>query len=81
MVAGTIISAVGGSKVCIGGPTAAFIPIVVGIAHNYGVQGLVIATGLAGAMLVGMGATGMGTVIKYIPKPVSLFFCREWFYM
>ncbi len=59
-MSGFLISALGGSKVVIGGPTAAFIPIVVGIAHTYGVQNLVVCTGMAGAMLVGMGVTGLG---------------------
>ncbi len=70
VISGFLISALGGSRVVVGGPTAAFIPIVVGIAHEYGVQNLVVCTGMAGAMLIGMGVTGMGSIIKFVPRPV-----------
>lgn len=70
IIAGFLISALGGSKVQIGGPTAAFIPIVVGVATQYGVDNLVICTLLAGALLVAMGMARLGVMIKYIPLPV-----------
>ena len=54
----------------VAGPTAAFIPIVVGIAHEYGPDGLIASTGIAGAMLVVMGATGLGSLVKFVPRPV-----------
>lgn len=70
IIAGFLISALGGSKVQIGGPTAAFIPVVVGVMTQYGFQNLVICTLLAGALLVAMGVARMGVMIKYIPLPV-----------
>lgn len=70
IIAGFLISALGGSKVQIGGPTAAFIPVVVGVAIQYGVDNLVICTLLAGALLVAMGVARLGVMIKYIPLPV-----------
>ena len=71
IVAGFLISALGGSKVQIGGPTAAFIPVVVSVSVAYGPANLVICTMLAGLMLIGMGAARMGTMIKFIPFPVT----------
>ena len=70
IVAGFIISALGGSRVQIGGPTGAFVVIVAGIVTEYGLEGLTIATMLAGVMLVGMGLAKMGTIIKFIPQPL-----------
>jgi SulP family sulfate permease len=70
IVAGFIISALGGSRVQIGGPTGAFIVIVYGIVQTYGVDGLIIATLMAGIMLVVMGFCRLGSVIKYIPYPL-----------
>jgi len=70
VIAGFIISALGGSKVQIGGPTGAFIVIVYGIVQQYGVNGLIIATFIAGIMLVIMGFAKLGTVIKFIPYPL-----------
>src|SRR5687767_2057166 len=70
IVAGFLISALGGSKVQIGGPTAAFIPIVVMVASEYGLSNLIICTFLAGLMLVAMGFARMGSMIKFIPFPV-----------
>src|SRR6185312_387936 len=67
VVAGFIISALGGSRVQIGGPTGAFIVIVYGIVQTYGVSGLIIATFMAGIMLIIMGFARLGTIIKYIP--------------
>jgi len=70
VIAGFIISAMGGSRVQIGGPTGAFIVIVYGIVQQYGVSGLVIATFIAGIMLIIMGLARLGTVIKFIPHPL-----------
>ena len=70
VVAGFLISALGGSRVQIGGPTGAFVVIVYGIVQHYGVQGLTVATLIAGLMLIAMGVARLGTVIKFIPSPV-----------
>lgn len=70
IVAGFLISALGGSRVQIGGPTGAFVVIVYGIVQKYGIDGLAVATLLAGVLLVIMGAIRLGTVIRFIPKPV-----------
>ena len=67
VIAGFIISAMGGSRVQIGGPTGAFIVIVYGIVQTYGVNGLIIATFMAGIMLIAMGFARLGMVIKFIP--------------
>lgn len=74
VIAGFIISALGGSKVQIGGPTGAFIVVVYGIVQQYGVNGLIIATLLAGIMLIGMGFARLGLVIKFIPHPLIIGF-------
>ena len=74
IVAGLIISVLSGSRVQIGGPTGAFIVIIYGIVQKYGYDGLVIATILSGILLVIMGVAKMGTVIKYIPYPVTVGF-------
>lgn len=76
IVAGFIISLLGGSKVQIGGPTGAFIVIIYGIVSNpaYGLTGLTIATILAGVLLVLMGVFKLGTVIKFIPYPIIIGF-------
>ncbi|HJR65245.1 MAG TPA: sulfate permease [Gemmatimonadaceae bacterium] len=70
IVAGFIISALGGSRVQIGGPTGAFIVIVYGIVQQYGYGGLAIATIMAGMMLIVLGVARLGTAIKFIPYPV-----------
>src|SRR6187431_1263281 len=70
VVAGFIISALGGSRVQIGGPTGAFIIIVYGIVQKYGFDGLMIATIMAGIILVIMGFMKLGTLIKFIPLPI-----------
>jgi sulfate permease, SulP family len=70
IVAGFLISAFGGSRVQIGGPTGAFVVIVYGIVQKYGVDGLTVATFMAGALLIVMGAAKLGSVIKFIPHPV-----------
>ncbi len=70
VIAGFIISALGGSRVQIGGPTGAFIVIVYGIVQQYGINGLIIATFMAGIILILMGLARMGSVIKFIPYPL-----------
>lgn len=67
IVAGFLISALGGSRVQIGGPTGAFVIIVAGIVEQYGMGGLTIATFMAGLMLIAMGVARMGAIIKFIP--------------
>lgn len=74
IVAGFLISAFGGTKVQIGGPTGAFIVIIYGIIQQYGMQGLLIATFMAGVFLVLLGAFRLGTIIKYIPYPIVVGF-------
>lgn len=74
IVAGFLISAFGGTKVQIGGPTGAFIVIIYGIILQYGMQGLLIATFMAGVFLVLLGAFRLGTIIKYIPYPIVVGF-------
>src|SRR6187431_3428999 len=70
IIAGFIISAFGGSRVQIGGPTGAFIVIVYGIVQKYGIDGLTIATLIAGVILVVLGLARFGGAIKFIPYPV-----------
>ena len=74
IVAGFLISFFGGSKVQIGGPTGAFIVIVFGIIQEYGMNGLMIATFMAGAFLIMKGILHLGTIIKYIPYPIVVGF-------
>ena len=74
IIAGFIISALGGSRVQIGGPTGAFIVIVYGIVQVHGVNGLIIATFMAGVMLIVMGIARLGSVIKFIPHPLIIGF-------
>lgn len=74
IIGGFIISALGGSKVQIGGPTGAFIVIVYGIVQQYGINGLIIATFIAGIMLIIMGFAKLGAVIKFIPYPLIIGF-------
>lgn len=74
IVAGLIVSVFGGSKVQIGGPTGAFIIIIYGIIRQYGIEGLAIATFMAGAFLVLFGLLRLGTIIKYIPYPIVVGF-------
>lgn len=74
IVAGFLISALGGSRVQIGGPTGAFVVIVYGIVQQYGVDGLIVATLMAGAILVAMGLLRFGAAIKFIPHPVIIGF-------
>src|ERR1044072_807987 len=74
IVTGFVISALGGSKTQIGGPTGAFVVVVSGIIAKHGVDGLFLCTMMAGVMLVIMGATGLGKAVRYIPRPVVLGF-------
>ena len=74
IVAGFLISFFGGSNFLIGGPTGAFIVIVAGIVGQYGMQGLIIATIMAGVFLVVMGVCKMGAIFKYIPYPIVVGF-------
>ena len=74
IVAGFIISLLGGSKVQIGGPTGAFIVIIYGIIQDYGISGLTVATLLAGVLLILLGVFKLGAVIKFIPYPIIVGF-------
>jgi SulP family sulfate permease len=74
IIAGFIISALGGSRVQIGGPTGAFIVIIYGIIQEFGVGGLAIATIMAGIMLVLMGVFKLGSIIKFMPYPIIVGF-------
>ena len=74
IVAGFLISALGGSRAQIGGPTGAFVVVVSGIVAKYGVDGLFTCTLVAGILLVLLGITGLGTAVKYIPRPVVIGF-------
>src|SRR3954453_9703179 len=74
VIAGFLISALGGSRVQIGGPTGAFVVIVAGIIAKFGISGLLMVTAMAGVILVIMGLTGLGTAVKFIPRPVTIGF-------
>lgn len=74
IVAGFMVSVFGGSRVQIGGPTGAFIIIIYGIIQQYGIQGLTIATLMAGVFLILFGVLRLGTIIKYIPYPIVVGF-------
>src|ERR1700728_3723580 len=74
IVAGFLISALGGSSTQIGGPTGAFVVVVYGIVARYGIDGLYMCTMMAGVLLVILGITGLGTAVKYIPRPVVVGF-------
>jgi SulP family sulfate permease len=74
VIAGFLISALGGSRVQIGGPTGAFVVVVAGIVARYGVDGLFMCTGIAGVFLIFLGVTGLGSAVKYIPRPVVVGF-------
>jgi len=74
VVAGFLISALGGSRLQIGGPTGAFVVIVAGIIAAHGISGLLIVTFMAGVILILMSVTGLGTAVKYIPRPVTIGF-------
>lgn len=70
----SLTAALGGSMTAIGGPTGAFVVIVAGIIGQYGINGLFLCTMMAGVMLIALGATGVGSAIKYIPRPVVVGF-------
>ena len=74
IVAGGLISLFGGSRLQIGGPTGAFVVIVAGIVARYGVEGLFVCTAMAGVILIVLGATGMGSAVRFIPRPVVVGF-------
>jgi SulP family sulfate permease len=74
VVAGFIISALGGSRTQIGGPTGAFVVVVAGIVNVYGLDGLFMCTAMAGVMLILLGVTGLGTAVKFIPRSVVIGF-------
>lgn len=74
VIAGFLISALGGSRVQIGGPTGAFVVIVYGIVQQHGIDGLLLATMMAGVILIGFGLARLGTAIKFIPYPVTVGF-------
>jgi len=74
VVAGFLISALGGSRTQIGGPTGAFVVIVAGIVVKFGVAGLALVGIMAGLLLLVMGFTGLGAAVKYIPRPVTIGF-------
>jgi SulP family sulfate permease len=74
IVAGFLISALGGSTTQIGGPTGAFVVVVYGIVARYGLDGLFMCTLMAGVLLVILGVTGLGTAVKFIPRPVVVGF-------
>lgn len=74
IVAGLIISVLGGSRVQIGGPTGAFIVIVYAVVQEFGVDGLIIATFMAGVLLIGMGLARLGNLLKFIPYPLIVGF-------
>ena len=74
LLGGFIVSLLGGSTVQIGGPTGAFIVIVYGIIQRYGIDGLIVATFMAGLLLILMGALKLGTLIKFIPYPIIIGF-------
>jgi sulfate permease, SulP family len=74
VVAGFLVSALGGSRLQIGGPTGAFVVIVAGIIGAHGLSGLLMVTMMAGVILLLMAVTGLGTAVKYIPRPVTIGF-------
>src|SRR5690554_6034024 len=74
IVAGLIVSVLGGSRVQIGGPTGAFIVIVYAVVQEFGVDGLIVATFMAGVILIGMGLARLGNLLKFIPYPLIVGF-------
>jgi SulP family sulfate permease len=74
IITGFLISALGGSRFQIGGPTGAFVVVVAGIVAEFGIDGLFMCTLMAGVMLIVMGLTGTGSAVKYIPRPVIIGF-------
>ena len=74
IIAGVIVSAMGGSRCQVAGPTGAFVVIIAGIVAKFGVSGLLMCTAMAGAMLVLMAVTGLGTAVRFIPRSVTIGF-------
>ena len=74
IVTGFLISLLGGSRTQIGGPTGAFVVVIAGIVAVHGIDGLFMCTVMAGALLVIMGLTGMGSAVKFIPRPIVIGF-------
>jgi SulP family sulfate permease len=74
VITGFLISALGGSRFQVGGPTGAFVVIVAGIVATYGIDGLFMCTMMAGVILIILGATGMGAAVTFIPRPVVVGF-------
>src|SRR4029078_10986856 len=74
VIAGVVVSALGGSRCQIAGPTGAFVVIVAGIVAKFGVSGLLMCTLMAGVMLILMGLTGLGTAVRFIPRSVTIGF-------
>jgi SulP family sulfate permease len=74
VIAGFLISALGGSRTQIGGPTGAFVVIVAGIVARFGMSGLAMVTLMAGVILLAMGLTGLGSAVRFIPRPVVIGF-------
>ncbi|HNY41614.1 MAG TPA: SulP family inorganic anion transporter [Bryobacteraceae bacterium] len=74
ILGGLIVALFGGSKIQVSGPTGAFVVIVAGIIAKHGLSGLLMVTMMAGVILVGLGLTGLGTAVKYIPRPVVIGF-------
>src|SRR5471030_680852 len=74
IVTGLIVSALGGSRTQIAGPTGAFVVVVAGIVQRHGVDGLFMCTMMAGVILVALGLSGMGSAVRFIPRPVVVGF-------
>ena len=74
VIAGFTISALGGSRTQIGGPTGAFVVVVAGIVATHGLDGLFMCTLMAGVILMVLGLTGLGTAVRFIPRPVVIGF-------
>lgn len=74
VIAGFLISALGGSRTQIGGPTGAFVVVIAGIIAKHGLSGLLMVTMMAGVMLLFLGITGLGNAVKFIPRPVIIGF-------
>src|ERR1700686_5730154 len=74
IVTGFLVSLLGGSKTQIGGPTGAFVVVIAGIVAAHGIDGLFVCTMMAGVLLVILGVTGMGTAVKFIPRPIVIGF-------
>src|SRR5436190_21483448 len=74
IIGGLVVSALGGSKIQIGGPTGAFVVIVAGIIAQHGLSGLLMVTMMAGVILIFLAVSGLGQAVKFIPRPVVLGF-------